>query len=58
VVFIPFVTEGPFVVSGLWNFYIVFGVWLLAFFLPYSYFAIKALSGRRDEMPMQRYSQA
>jgi len=46
VVFIPFVTTGPFIVSGTWNFYMVFGVWLLAFFLPYSYFAIKALSKR------------
>ena len=48
VVFIPFVTEGPFIVSGTWNFYIVFGVWLLAFFLPYSFFAIKALSKKRE----------
>jgi hypothetical protein len=48
VVFIPFVTEGPFIVSGIWNFYIVFGVWILAFFLPYSVFAIKALSRQRD----------
>ena len=46
VVLIPFVTGGPFIVSGLWNFYIVFGVWILAFFLPYSAFAIKALSKR------------
>lgn len=32
VVFIPFVTTGPFIVSGTWNFYMVFGVWLA--FLP------------------------
>lgn len=48
-VFIPFVTEGPFVVSGTWNFYIVFGTWLLAFFLPYSFFAIRFLSRPSDE---------
>ena len=54
VVFIPFVTEGPFVVSGIWNFYIVFSVWLLAFFLPYSFFAIKALSGRNDGLNLER----
>jgi hypothetical protein len=52
VVFIPFVTEGPFIVSGLWNFYIVFGVWILAFFLPYSVFAIKALSKRQARREM------
>ena len=34
----------PFVISGLWNFFIVFGVWIVAFFLPYSLFAIRALS--------------
>ena len=44
VVLIPFVTDGPFIVSGLWNFFIVFGVWIVAFFLPYSLFAIRALS--------------
>ena len=49
-VLIPFVAEGPFVVSGLWNFYIVFGVWLLAFFLPYSFFAIKSLSRPRADL--------
>lgn len=51
VVLIPFVQEGPFVVGGLWNFYIVFGTWLLAFFLPYSFFAIRHLSRPRGEEP-------
>jgi hypothetical protein len=43
----PFVTEGPFTVGGLWNFFIVFSLWLFAFFTPYSYFMLKALLGRK-----------
>jgi hypothetical protein len=58
VIFIPFVTEGPFTVSGIWNFYIVFGVWLLSFFLLYSYFAIRAMSRPRDMLPTRRVSPA
>lgn len=52
-VLIPFVSEGPFVVSGIWNFFVVFGVWLLAFFLPYSFYAIKALSRPLDRRPVE-----
>ena len=40
-VIMPFVTDGPFVVPGLWNFFIVFGAWLLGFFSVYSYFILK-----------------
>lgn len=58
VIFIPFVTEGPFIVSGIWNFYIVFGVWLLAFFLPYSFFAIRALSKPPEPQPLRSASHA
>ncbi|MFA7268747.1 MAG: hypothetical protein WC073_05345 [Sterolibacterium sp.] len=47
---IPFAKEGPFAVSGLWNFYIVFGVWLLAFYLPYSYFVIKAVKNQKESV--------
>lgn len=52
VIFLPLlliasVAEGPFAVGGLWNFYIVFGTWLFAFFSPYSYFMLKELSSRR-----------
>ena len=58
VIFIPFVTEGPFIVSGIWNFYIEFGVWLLAFFLPYSFFAIRALSKPPEPQPLRSASHA
>lgn len=40
-VLMPFVSEGPFAVNGLWNFYIIFGMWLLAFFAVYNYFVLK-----------------
>lgn len=52
IIFIPlvlmpfFVTEGPFAVSGTWNFYVVFGTWLFGFFSPYSYFMLKELNRR------------
>lgn len=49
-VLMPFVSEGPFTVNGTWNFWIVFSVWLFAFFTPYSYFMIKHLS-RKSEAP-------
>jgi hypothetical protein len=44
-VLVPFVREGPFMVGGTWNFYVVFGMWLFAFFCPYSYYMLKDLSG-------------
>ena len=43
-VFIPFTTDGPFTVSGAWNYYIVFGTWIFAVFAVYSYFIIKAVN--------------
>lgn len=42
-VLVPLVKEGPFMVGGTWNFYIVFGTWLFGFFSPYSYFMLKDL---------------
>jgi len=48
-VLIPFVSEGPFAISGMWNFYIAFSTWLFFFFTPYSYFMLKELSSRRRE---------
>ncbi len=48
-VLIPFVSEGPFMIPGTWNFYIAFSSWLFGFFSPYSYFMIKELSSRRRE---------
>jgi hypothetical protein len=48
-VFIPltliaFVTEGPFALPGIWNFYIVFGTWLFAFFCVYSFYMWRHVS--------------
>ena len=48
-VLIPFISEGPFRLPGMWNFYIVFTTWLFGFFAPYSYFMIRELSSRRRE---------
>ena len=50
-VLMPFVSEGPFTVGGSWNFFIVFGTWLFAFFAPYSYFMLKALMGQSRSAP-------
>jgi hypothetical protein len=38
----PFVSEGPFRVPGLWSFGVVFGTYFIAFFLPFNYFVLKA----------------
>jgi len=43
-VLVPLVKEGPFMVGGTWNFYVVFGTWLFGFFCPYSYFMLKDLA--------------
>ena len=40
-VIMPFVTEGPFAVGGLFNYWIIFGAWLFAFFGAYNYFVLK-----------------
>jgi hypothetical protein len=48
-VLIPFVTEGPFKLPGLWNYFIVFGTWLFAFFSVYSYYMIKHLNRARTQ---------
>lgn len=47
---IPFVSEGPFRLPGLWNFWIVFSVWGFAFFAPYSYFMIREMGVRRRKL--------
>ncbi|MBL0116831.1 MAG: hypothetical protein IPP45_16480 [Sphingomonadales bacterium] len=41
VVLMPFVTEGPFAINGLWNFWIVFSTWLFVFFASYNFFVLK-----------------
>ena len=40
-VFMPFVTEGPFTVSGLWNFWIIFSAWIWAYFGVYNFYVLK-----------------
>lgn len=40
-VMMPFVTDGPFAVGGLWNYWIIFGTWFFAFFGVYSYYVLK-----------------
>lgn len=40
-IMMPFVSEGPFAVDGLWNYFIIFGCWLLAFFGVYNYYVLK-----------------
>ena len=40
-VLMPFSVDGPFAVDGLWNFYIIFGAWLLAFFGVYNFYVLK-----------------
>jgi hypothetical protein len=40
-VFVPFVTEGPFAVNGNWNFWIIFTTWIFAFFGVYNYFVLR-----------------
>jgi hypothetical protein len=44
---LPWVKQGPFAVSGSWNYFVVFGTWLFAFFGVYSYFLIKEMSRRK-----------
>jgi hypothetical protein len=45
---IPYVSSGPFTVSGSWNFYIVFGTWGFMFFSVYSYYILKHLYRQRS----------
>lgn len=40
-IFMPFVSEGPFAVMGLWNYWIIFGTWLFAFFGVYNFYVLK-----------------
>jgi hypothetical protein len=46
-VIMPFVSEGPFAVGGLWNFWIIFSAWLWAFFSVYTYYMFKHLRNHR-----------
>jgi len=40
-VFVPFVTEGPFTVSGLFNYWVIFGTWFFAYFVVYNICVLK-----------------
>jgi hypothetical protein len=40
-IFMPFVTDGPFALPGVWNFWIIFSAWLFAFFGVYNFFVLK-----------------
>ena len=40
-VIMPFVSEGPFAVMGLWNYWIIFMTWLFAFFGVYNFYVLK-----------------
>jgi len=40
-IFMPFVTDGPFMVAGLWNFWIIFTGWIFAFFGVYNFYVLK-----------------
>lgn len=40
-VIMPFVTEGPFTVSGIFNYWIIFGTWFFAYFIVYNIYVLK-----------------
>ena len=42
---LPFVSEGPFKLPGLWNFFVVYTTWLFAFFGVFSFYILKHLHG-------------
>ncbi len=43
----PFVTEGPFAVNGMWNFFFIFTIWLFAFQIPIGYYMLKEVMGHK-----------
>lgn len=48
-VFMPFVTDGPFAVNGMWNYWIIFGTWLFLFFGVYNFYLLKHVYRTPDE---------
>jgi hypothetical protein len=48
-VLMPFVTEGPFALPGLWNFWLIFCGWIFAYFGVYSFYLLKHVYKRPDE---------
>lgn len=55
---LPFVTEGPFKLPGLWNFFTVYTTWLFGFFGVYSYFMLKHVRGEVEPAPAGAAQQA
>jgi len=48
-VLIPFVTEGPFTVPGMWNFWLIFSAWIFAFFGVYNFYVLRHVYRSREE---------
>lgn len=48
-VIMPFVSEGPFTVGGLWNFWIIFSAWFGPFFGVYNFYMLKHVYRTADE---------
>ncbi len=48
-VFVPFVTEGPFTVDGIWNYWLIFGMWLFAYFAVYNFYLLKHVYRSPDQ---------
>lgn len=51
-VIMPFVTEGPFAVPGLWNFWIIFSAWIFAFFGVYNFYVLKHVYKSRENQAL------
>ena len=54
----PFMTEGPFRVAGLWNFWIAFSGWLTGFFCIFSFYILKHVHSSKNETKSPAYSPA
>lgn len=55
---LPFVSEGPFKLPGLWNFYTVYTTWLFAFFSVYSFYMWRHLTRAGGSSTGQRIAGA
>jgi hypothetical protein len=51
-VIMPFVTEGPFAIAGLWNFWIIFTGWIFAFFGVYNFYVLKHVYKSKEEQAL------
>lgn len=50
---LPFVSEGPFKLPGLWNFFVVYTTWLFAFFSVFSFYMLKHLHNQNPSYTPQ-----